>query len=43
MQMGGGLRTQKQWKEFLGINGFDAVEFWPSNSNQTIVEAVLKA
>jgi len=42
MQMGGGLKTQRQWREFLGANGFEVVEFWPSNSNHTIVEAVLK-
>jgi hypothetical protein len=42
MQMGGGLRTQKQWREFLGENGFDVVEFWPSNANHTIIEAVPK-
>jgi hypothetical protein len=42
MQMGGGLRTQMQWREFLGKNGFELVEFWPSNSNHTIVEAVPK-
>lgn len=43
MQMGGGLRTQKQWAEFLDDCGFKVNKFWPTKSNQTIVEAIPKS
>ncbi|EON66194.1 hypothetical protein W97_05587 [Coniosporium apollinis CBS 100218] len=43
IQMGGGLRTEKQWRAFLGDAGFEVRNFWPSNSNQTVIEAVPKA
>lgn len=42
MQMGGGLRTKKQWETFLAEAGFEVKKFLPSNSNQTIIEAVIK-
>jgi hypothetical protein len=41
-QMGGGLRTPKQWKAFLVEAGFEVKRFLPSNSNQTIIEAIPK-
>jgi len=40
-QMGGGLRTEKQWRAFLGRAGFEVKRFLPSNSNQTVIEAVV--
>lgn len=43
MQMGGGLRTEKMWRVFLAEAGFEVRRFLPSNSNQTIIEAVLKS
>jgi hypothetical protein len=42
-QMGGGLRTEKQWRAFLAEAGFEARRFLRSNSNHTIIEAVPKA
>jgi hypothetical protein len=41
-QMGGGLRTEKQWRTFLGDAGFEVVRVVPSSSNQTVIEAVPK-
>jgi hypothetical protein len=41
-QMGGGLRTEKQWRAFLDDAGFEVVRVVPSNSNQTVIEAVPK-
>jgi hypothetical protein len=40
MQMGGGLRTYKQWEELLGECGLKVNRFWPARSNQTVIEAV---
>jgi len=40
-QMGGGLRTEKQWRVFLAKAGFEVKRFLPSNSNQTVIEAVV--
>jgi hypothetical protein len=42
MQMSGGMKTQKEWKEFLDECGFEVKKFWPSRSNQSIVEAIPK-
>jgi hypothetical protein len=42
-QMGGGLRTQKEWRGFLARAGFEVKRFLPSNSNQTVIEAVVAA
>lgn len=42
IQMGGGLRTEKMWRAFLDEAGFEVKRFLPSNSNQTVIEAVVK-
>jgi hypothetical protein len=42
MQMGGGLRTQRQWIEFLDECGLRVVKFWPTKSSHTVVEAASK-
>jgi hypothetical protein len=42
-QMGGGLRTEKQWRAFLEEAGFEVKRFLPSNSNQTVIEAMVKS
>lgn len=38
-QMGGGLRTQKQWKHFLHKAGFVVARFLEGQSGQTVIEA----
>jgi hypothetical protein len=40
-QMGGGLRTEKMWRTFLARAGFEVKRVLPSNSNQTVIEAVI--
>ncbi|RDW57358.1 hypothetical protein BP5796_12808 [Coleophoma crateriformis] len=42
MQMGGGLRTEKQWRAFLSEAGFGATRFLRSNSAYTVIEAIHK-
>jgi hypothetical protein len=37
-QMGGGLRTEHQWRTFLAEAGFEVWRFLPWNSNQTVIE-----
>jgi hypothetical protein len=39
MQMGGGLRTEKQWRKFLLDAGFESIRFLKSNSAHTVIEA----
>ncbi|KAF2430074.1 S-adenosyl-L-methionine-dependent methyltransferase [Tothia fuscella] len=41
-QMGGQIRTEKMWRAFLDEAGFEVVKIVPSNSNQTVIEAVPK-
>jgi len=40
-QMGGGLRTQKQWRGFLLDAGFMVNRFLEGQSGQTVIEAVV--
>ncbi|KAF8851806.1 S-adenosyl-L-methionine-dependent methyltransferase [Acephala macrosclerotiorum] len=42
MQMGGGLRTEKQWRAFLSEAGFEVVRLFKSNSVYAIIEAIPK-
>jgi hypothetical protein len=39
MQMGGGLRTETQWRKFLLEAGFGITRFLKSNSAYTVIEA----
>jgi hypothetical protein len=42
MQMGGGLRTEKQWGAFLTEAGFEVKRFLKSDSAYTVIEAFPK-
>lgn len=39
MQMSGGLRTEKQWREFLCKAGYEVGRFLKSKSVYTVIEA----
>jgi hypothetical protein len=41
-QMGGGLKSEKQWRAFLTEAGFEVKRLLRSNSAYTIIEAMPK-
>jgi len=40
MQMGGGVRTEKQWRVLLEGYGLSICGIWPTGSGQSVIEVM---